>query len=387
MILNNATNNEYILWIGSLLKIKDLENGLTASTAAVRWQTGLAGGVLDANIPIFCINKPSGLYWPHGPLVLGRKSPRFFRGINGKEIRFLNIPKIRSSLMASAYSRSLKNTIREYKYPKAAVFFNITVQNVNIFNQLKHKHNIPCVILAADMPATNSIDFEIYRKACNEADGVVYLSRGEYINSPIKNKIHLDGGISSQTLEQRLDNLPDAKPYLMYTGAFEEYCGVNLILDALDLATNNLRLVICGKCRNKDLLTRFKNNPRIDYRGFVSEEELEHLSQHALGFVNSYLPSAPECKGKFPSKLFEYLSYGRPVISTLTTGISPEYEEILHIVNDEDASQMALQFNAVYELYETDDTSQIEKNRVFLESKTWEHQTDRFLNFLEQCSI
>ena len=114
MISNNSANNEYILWIGSLLKIEDLENGLVASTAAVRWQTGLAGGILDKNIPIHCINKPSGLYWPHGPFILGRKSPDFFRGISGIETRFINIPKIRKNLMAMAYSRALQTTIREY---------------------------------------------------------------------------------------------------------------------------------------------------------------------------------------------------------------------------------------------------------------------------------
>ncbi len=383
MKLNSATN-KYILWIGSLLEISDLENGLPASTAAVRWQTGLANGIIDQGIPIHCINKLTDLYWPHGPFFLGRKKPRFFRGITGLETRFLNLPKIRTILMARAYSQALQDTIKEHKLPEVAIFYNVTVQNIDIFNQLKHKLNIPCVILAADMPAQNSNEFKIYQKACKEADGIVYLSRSEFEKSSIKNKIHLDGGISGQLLQQRLNNIPRAKPYLMYTGAFEPYCGVNLILDALDLTKNDFQLVICGKCRYYTLLTRFKNHPRVDYKGFVSEEELENLSHNTFGFVNSYLPSAAECEGKFPSKIFEYLSYGRPVISTLTSGIAPEYEEVLHSVNDEDPVQMALQFDKVFDLYKSGSTSQIKKNKKFLKSRTWEHQTERFIDFINQ---
>ena len=379
--------NQYILWVGSLLKLSDLDNGLTASTAAVRWQTGLAGGVLDADLSIHCINKPGGLYWPHASFVLGRKSPQFYRGISGEETRFINIPKIRTSLASRAYLSALKRTIEEFGNPNLAVFYNITVQNVKMFYRLKYKHNVPCIVLAADIPEKNNREYIIYDNACKDADGVIYLSRSEFLKSSLKNKIHMEGGISQQILHDRLNNVPDAKPYFMYTGAFLNYCGVELILDALEKTNNDFQLVICGTCKNKKLLAQFKKNPRVDYKGYVSEEKLGYLSQYALAFINSYLPSAPECEGKFPSKLFEYLSYGRPVVSTLTTGISPEYKDILYVVNEEDAGHMAMQLDAVFDLYKSGGDAQIQKNKLFLKSRTWEHQTKRFFDFIRQCQI
>lgn len=379
--------SNYILWVGALLEVTDLEKGLVASAAAIRWQTGLASGVLDAGIPIRCINKPSGLYWPHEALILGRKSPQFYRDINGEETRFLNVPKIRTLLASRAYLSAFKRIILKSGCPKFAVFYNITAQNVKLFYQLKCKYNVPCIVLAADVPGKNSSEIELYNNACRVADGVIYLSISEFLKSPVNIKIHMDGGISQEILSFRLKNIPEAKPYFMYTGAFEDYCGVDLILDSLEYTKNNFQLIICGTCKNKDLLTRFEKNSRIEYKGYVSEDDLESLSRHALGFINSYLPSAPECKGKFPSKLFEYLSYGRPVVSTLTSGISSEFKDILYIVNTEDAYQMAIQLDMVFSLYKSSSNFQMQKNEAFLKSRTWEHQTKRFIEFIEQCQI
>jgi len=375
--------NDYILWMGSLLKISDLEKGLTASTAAVRWQTGLAEGLLNKNIDINCINKPSGAYWPKGPLVLGRKNAVFFRNINGIETRFLNLPKIRTYLMSHAYSRAFKRTIKNFGLPKIAIFYNITAQNKNLFYQLKYKYRVPCLILAADIPSKNHNEYDIYKNACADANGVIYLSSSEYLKSTVNNKMHLDGGISRDTLEKRLGNVPESKPYLMYTGAFEGYCGVNLIIDALEHTNYDFKIVICGNCNDNKLLTKFNNNPLIEYKGFVSEEELEDLSRHAMGFINSYLPSAPECDGKFPSKLFEYLSYGHPVISTMTSGMAPEYKNILLIVDSESPSNMAIMFNLAYKLYASGNHSYISKSKNFLVPRTWDSQAERFLEFIK----
>lgn len=376
-----------ILWVGSLLKLSDLEDGLVASAAAVRWQTGLADGILDKKFSITCLNKPGGSYWPYDEFILGRKKPHFFRDIYGKEIRFINLPKIRTYLSSRAYLLAFKSIIRNSGSPSLAVFFNITVQNIKLFHVLKYQYNIPCVILAADIPSKENSESKMYMDACEEAEGTIYLSRSEFLNSPLKNKIHIDGGISKKILDYRFNNIPKAKSYFMYTGAFESYCGVDLILDSLKYAKNDFQLIICGTCKNKNLLTRFESDSRIEYKGFVSEETLEELSRHALGFINSYLPSAPECEGKFPSKLFEYLSYGRPVVSTLTSGISPDFEEVLFVVKEENANKMAKQLDIIVNKYNSDDNFQAHKNKVFLEAKTWESQSIRFLRFVEDYLV
>jgi glycosyltransferase involved in cell wall biosynthesis len=215
----------------------------------------------------------------------------------------------------------------------------------------------------------------------------VYLSWSIFEASTAQNKIHLDGGISHVILNKRMTTIPDAEPFLMYTGAFVPYSGIHLLTDAMERTSGNFKLVICGNCRDTGMLARFAGNSRFDYRGFVSEEELESLSRRSFAFVNSYLPSAPECRGKFPSKLYEYISFGRPVISTRTLGIAPEYADVLHYIDGEDPAHFAKEFENVFCFDISARAAQIEKNRHFLEQRTWEHQISRFLEFLSQCGI
>ena len=40
----------------------------------------------------------------------------------------------------------------------------------------------------------------------------------------------------------------------------------------------------------------------------------------------------------FPSKLFDYLSWNKPIISTCTKSLDPVYRIILHIVDDNPVS-------------------------------------------------
>ncbi len=40
----------------------------------------------------------------------------------------------------------------------------------------------------------------------------------------------------------------------------------------------------------------------------------------------------------FPSKILEYLTYCKPVISTLTPGLLSEYKEVCHIVDADPSS-------------------------------------------------
>ena len=75
------------------------------------------------------------------------------------------------------------------------------------------------------------------------------------------------------------------------------------------------------------------------------------------------------------------------MVATRTAGIAPECAKVLHLVDDEDAGQLAVGLTAVFGLDMAARTAQIEQNRRFLETRTWERQASRFLEFLQRCGI
>ena len=130
---------------------------------------------------------------------------------------------------------------------------------------------------------------------------------------------------------------------IVYSGGLEKHFGVRLLLDAFACSkAPHWRLIITGKgAVAAEIQRRALDDPRIQFKGLVSFDDLKAIYSRASVFVNpraSTDPRAPYC---FPSKLVEQMSTGVPVVSTdmpcLTAGfrknlvlISPETPEQLH---------------------------------------------------------
>ncbi len=103
-----------------------------------------------------------------------------------------------------------------------------------------------------------------------------------------------------------------------YFGGLYESYGVDLLLDIWELDNrHNQHLVIAGV---GDLEARVKmvaaRDIRVKYLGFLPPEELSGIYQDVDVLVNPRLTSSPIAALAFPSKLVEYLSTGKPVITT-----------------------------------------------------------------------
>lgn len=376
-------NKGYVLWNDVLFSLEALSRGASASAASVRLSSGLAAPLVEQGISIQCLSHLRDAYWPKGPLVSGNVADVFATGIGGEIARYLNLPKLRGGFLRRGYARAFKKMEKKHGLPCLAIFANLDQVNIQFFNHLNDDLDIPCIVFASDVPSTSSRLSDLYRQGCLRAAGVTYQSWDSFAESSVTHKLHLDGGIAGSVIEERFDRIPEPGNYLMYTGTFYDYCGLDLLLKAFAMTRGDARLVICGGCKSPRLLKLFEAAPRVDYKGFVSEQKLESLSRGAFAFVNSYLPSASESQGKFPSKIYEYLSYGRPVISTRTSGISPDYDGVLKMVDSESPDDLAAAINDVFAMDTAALNATTIRIKVFLERKTWDIQGQRFLDFLE----
>lgn len=129
---------------------------------------------------------------------------------------------------------------------------------------------------------------------------------------------------------------------LLYTGTFQEFAGVKLLVDAFMKTSDPMfRLVLCGSgpcteyiesCAEKD--------SRIDLRGRVTREEAVRLQKSASLLVNPRRPGESITRYSFPSKTMEYMSSGTPMIGYRLEGIPDEYFE--HMIVPDNITEDAL---------------------------------------------
>lgn len=115
---------------------------------------------------------------------------------------------------------------------------------------------------------------------------------------------------------------------IMYSGAIDNKYGIPELLCAFKLIPDsNYRLWFTGTGNADQLvLDAEKKDTRIKHYGFLSDRlEVLNLQQQATMLITTRMPTEVASAYCFPSKIFEYLLSGKPVLSFKIPGIPEEY--------------------------------------------------------------
>ena len=107
---------------------------------------------------------------------------------------------------------------------------------------------------------------------------------------------------------------------LGYFGSHSDYAGLKDLLDAFAANPHlNLVLSIAGEgSKTGELKQRVASDPRIEWVGFFKERKvLGHWASSCHMLVNPR-PAGYGNDNNFPSKVFDYLQLGRPILSSIT---------------------------------------------------------------------
>ncbi len=123
---------------------------------------------------------------------------------------------------------------------------------------------------------------------------------------------------------------------VMYSGALDLRYGIRELLNAMDKLDDRYELWLTGNGNAVPLIEeRAKTDPRIKFYGFLpSRMDLLRKQHEATMLISTRDPSEAASKYCFPSKIFEYMVSGNPVISTVIEGIPDEYFEHLVALPD-----------------------------------------------------
>lgn len=203
--------------------------------------------------------------------------------------------------------------------------------------------------------------------------------------APESNYIIVDGGIEPSEFAELSACWDGREKNLIYTGALVDYSGIMNLIAAVDLVEDqSIVLDIYGDGVLKPEIEKSAaKNPRIRYHGRVSNREAIQAQQSAWLLVNPRPTESHIAKVTFPSKIFEYLMSGRPVMTTRLNGFSEDYDKLLFWADGGSPVQLADCINRV-----NTNNAQVLEHRALaareylLKNKTWERNAQKIHGFI-----
>ena len=377
----------YIIWLGPCVDEATMLSYPAVSPAANRWQRGLIAALQELGMRVVTIGHLPEPLWPRGKLRIGESKGVMPLDIEGQLIGYWNVPGWRNRSLSMGYLEAFQGYCQREGNPAAVISYNAAPSNVAVGMHAQERLGIPWICIVADL---TSPERERLVEILESAAGCIFLSWGSYRDFPYNPKLHLDGGIDRLKFTINTGALQPSsqKAVVLYTGAMNRYAGVSFLVQGFRQVKNQeVELWICGKGTNPDVQQAVAVDPRVKFLGFVSEERLREISQAATIFINPRPSWLVENRVNFPSKIFEYLSYGKPVISTWTGGLSPEYREVLIVLEEETPECLA---NTIAEVLDWDEARRQAwaiRAKIFLETrKMWAIQSRRLLDWLS-CEV
>tara|TARA_B100000787_G_scaffold168961_1_gene158892 strand:+ start:2594 stop:3736 length:1143 start_codon:yes stop_codon:yes gene_type:complete len=375
MKLEKKKFNPKIFWIGPFIPSNYIKHWLAASPAAMKWQKHLFESLVEEDVDIEWLYYRPDSYWPKGRFLPSREKISSKIVHNQNQIHYLNTFILRDITLKKSLEKILKEKANlNSSQPLIIISYNEPEWVKKTLSDQNIRSKFSCIYIVADEEVPSG------------GDGYVFLSYYSFkkYNQNL-NKLHLDGAIYP------LNSIQNAqKPYIkknktifFYSGSFFENTGVKILLDVMELLNeNNFELWISGSGNNSFLRSAIKNDKRIKFFGLLTSKQLQNAYKKADIFLNPRPVDMFVNDISFPSKLFDYLSWNKPIISTCTKSLDPIYKKILHIVEDDPVS-IALAMRSYLEgkkYYKT-------KNKKWILNKNWNNEANKLKAFLKKVVI
>ena len=237
------------------------------------------------------------------------------------------------------------------------------------------------------------IDGLILKRLVGRVDGLVVLTKqiGKELSREIPT-IVVEGMVSDNDLavQEGDSNLTcstsERSKVLMYAGILSREYGLDILLEALRyLPAKDIELQLYGRGdMESEIRRQARKDPRIIFGGFIPNAEILKLEKKATVLVNVRRSSDAYTSYSFPSKMLEYMSSGRPVITTALPGIPEEYYEHLFVLLDETPQGLAELLSDVLSRAPEELTAFGVKARRFVEeNKNWLSQSEKIYGLLK----
>jgi glycosyltransferase involved in cell wall biosynthesis len=316
------------------------------SQAGSMFQRRLLSALRDAGQSIDRIYAvPPEQFFPQGPLVVrGRK--QMLDGLQLTTLPYLNTGVLQFSMLsAQIAARVTAWGLARRRRRRGVLLYNVDPIPGVASIAAAHSTGTRVVGVIADVHVPGAsrpddllhrVQYFLQRRALQQLDGLVVLTREMALDFATgKPWIEMHGAVPDDRLLQLPADQPEGEVRFVYAGQLTHLKGVTLLLEAMKLVRRaNIRLWISGRGPEEQAVRdAAAADQRITYQGYGEYEAVLDLYRRASVLVNPHAVAHASARYMFPSKLFEYLATGKPVLSTRSAAVERDYAPYLHLID------------------------------------------------------
>lgn len=302
------------------------------------------------NVCGICADSINSSYLPPYPVYKERVVSSFEwvydNGAVGKNIGYLNYKYINLLSKKRGVKKAAKQWAKKNKNENVTVFvYSMHTPFMAAATTVKKIiPNAKIVLLIPDLPQFMDMNMSALKKILKKIDWRIIQKNMKYVDKYILYSRHMaeflklkdgswtvmEGSYDVSLLVEGAEKSSE-KISVMYSGVLDLRYGIRELLDAMALLDDRYELWLTGNGNAVPVIEeRAKTDPRIKYYGyFPTREELLKKQSEATMLISTRDPSEPASRYCFPSKIFEYMVSGNPVLSTVIDGIPEEYFDYL----------------------------------------------------------
>jgi glycosyltransferase involved in cell wall biosynthesis len=391
-----------VLFIGFALPDGDFDE-VAASDAGMPIQTQRFGwsvveALRSADAEVILISAAPATDYPNNAHLVFKGKAFKSRGVDGRTVSFVNLTGLKH-VTRFITARVAADSVTRSASPDAVLVHGVHSAFIWVGVRVAKRLGVPVAVILTDPPSLptpydgrvsgrlKKVDRRLIIAGLRRVSGVVALTKGLADDlAPGKPWLQFEGIARPLDLSPHPDDVRSPVPSVVYAGAVTAEYGVRHLLDAVRRSSGAWHLHVYGTGPMlAEVQEAARRSTRIFCHGLVDSARLASAYASASLLVNPRSTTASFVKYSFPSKLLEYLSSGRPVMTTRLSTIPDDYTPHLSYMGDS-AEEMATAIDAFFEQHSVRPT--VSSGREFIVStKGVEAQGLRLRRFLNSLAV
>lgn len=390
-----------IIYLGYLVNPEDVNKMSGVSVAGNKMQWNVIKNLSQYDdIEITCVTISPLATFPHDRNIFQKKEKEvLFNKLESIKVGFCNLPIIKQFWQIFSVYYEAKRILQETG-ADIIFTFNLFPQVGIPMRWLKRKYrNLETVCLLADLPIDDNTDRRgisvILRKlfekstwkSMNVCDKYIVLNKN-VIDKYLPNKSYtvIEGGVDDEDISRYKNIVQKSNEHnVLFCGALTEYNGILNLLEAMEYLkdTDIVLDVYGGGYLEEKVKYAAENNKNIHFHGRVGNQFVMKKQREAWLLINPRIVDDPIAQVTFPSKTFEYLLSGTPVLSSKLNCYNEEYFNCMYWLEDLSPISIA---NSIRSIYIIDKKEYINKGlnakNMIVSYKSWSKQCEKIHDFM-----
>lgn len=357
------------LFFGFIAGKKELEQAFkgdpTPQVSAVKFQTGLIEGFTSNCASLAVLGALPIASYPRSRTVFVRKT-NFSLGpanVSGVLMGGINLPILKLFVRLATSLIEGRRTLSEGRGSDGIIVYALHTPFIAASLVLKRLFKVPVFVFVPDLPMhmagkrlygihsiAKRVDNWFLQLMITHVDLTFPISESmaqSWLPNSVKHLV-VEGVAPARVPAKRKAKTCSKPPQILYTGQFSHITNFATMFASCPEIDVNLVFVGGGPDGEK-LKQLAASDYRITVKPFVIGEALEQEFSDADYLLNPRDTHWVGARYSFPSKLFDYMARGRPILSTRMPGIPDEYFDCFLELSDNSPQSLMESFRAALE--------------------------------------